>query len=143
MSLQTILMPMFAQVALTFGLLFWMAYLRIGALRAGLTAPQAIALREPNWPPRATQIANAFHNQLETPLLFYALILISLQTETADSILLILSWLFVITRFAHAYVHVSSNRVDRRGALFIVGAIALALMWIIVFARIMLQPSGL
>ena len=84
MSLQTILMPMFAQVALTFGLLFWMAYLRIGALRAGLTAPQAIALREPNWPPRATQIANAFHNQLETPLLFYALILISLQTETAE-----------------------------------------------------------
>lgn len=143
MSLTSILMPMFAQVALTFGLLFWMAFLRIGAIRHGLVQPQAIALREPNWPPRATQIANAFHNQLETPLLFYALILLALQTRTADSILLVLSWLFVLTRFAHAYVHVTSNRIDRRGPLFVIGATGLCLMWIIVFARILLQPATL
>jgi len=136
-------MPMFAQVALTFGLLFWMAFLRIGAIRNGLVQPQAIALREPNWPPRATQIANAFHNQLETPLMFYALILLALQTRTADSILLVLSWLFVLTRFAHAYVHVTSNRIDRRGPLFVIGATGLCLMWIIVFARILLQPATL
>jgi len=143
MSLTSILMPMFAQVALTFGLLFWMAFLRIGAIRNGLVQPQAIALREPNWPPRATQIANAFHNQLETPLMFYALILLALQTRTADSILLVLSWLFVLTRFAHAYVHVTSNRIDRRGPLFVIGATGLCLMWIIVFARILLQPATL
>ena len=27
-------------------------------------------------PPRVTQISNAYHNQLETPLLFYVLILL-------------------------------------------------------------------
>lgn len=143
MSLTSILMPMFAQVFLTFVLLFWMAFLRISAIRDGLVQPQTIALREANWPPRATQIANAFHNQLETPLLFYALALLALQTRTADSILLVLSWLFVLTRFAHAYVHVTSNRMDRRGPLFLIGAIALCLMWIIVFARILLQPATL
>ena len=92
----------------------------------------------PNWPPRATQVGNAFHNQLETPLLFYILILLALITNTADNILCVLGWLFVATRFAHAYVHLTTNRIDRRGPLFLVGAVGLFLMWVIVAARILL-----
>jgi hypothetical protein len=142
MSMQAMLMPVFAQVALTFVLLFWMSILRIQAIRQGKVAPHAIALREPNWPPRAIQIGNAYHNQLETPLLFYALILLALETRTADSVLLVLSWLFVVSRFVHAYIHITSNRVDRRGPVFLVGAIGLALMWIIVAARLTIASSG-
>lgn len=142
MSMQSMLMPVFAQVALTFALLFWMSILRIRAIRQGKVAPHAIVLREPNWPPRATQIGNAFHNQLETPLLFYVLILLSLVTNTADSILFVLSWLFVASRFVHAYIHLTSNRIDRRGPVFLVGAIGLALMWIIVAARLTIASSG-
>jgi hypothetical protein len=41
----------------------------------------------------------------------------------------------------HAYIHVSSNRLDRRGGLFMVGAVALTLMWVIVVARIYLFPQ--
>ena len=63
-----------------------------------------------------TQIGNAYHNQLETPLLFYVLILLALITKTADSILFVLSWLFVGSRFVHAYIHLTSNRLDRRAA---------------------------
>ena len=74
MSMQAMLMPVFAQVALTFVLLFWMQYLRLRAVRRGLVPAYAVALREPNWPARVTQIGNAYHNQLETPLLFYVLI---------------------------------------------------------------------
>ena len=142
MTMQAMLMPVFAQVALTFVLLFWTSFLRIRAIRQGKVAPHAIALREPNWPPRATQISNAYHNQLETPLLFYTLILLALETRTADSILLVLSWLFVVSRFVHAYIHITSNRVDRRGPVFLVGAIGLAMMWIIVAARLTIASSG-
>jgi hypothetical protein len=142
MSMQAMLMPVFAQVALTFALLFWMSFLRIQAIRQGKVAPHTIALREPNWPPRATQISNAYHNQLETPLLFYVLILLALETRTADSILLVLSWLFVVSRFVHAYIHITSNRIARRGPVFLVGAIGLALMWIIVAARLTIASSG-
>ena len=35
MSIEAILMPMFAQVALTFVLLFWMGFLQAAALRSG------------------------------------------------------------------------------------------------------------
>jgi len=88
MSMQAMLMPVFAQVALTFVLLFWMQFLRLRAVRHGLVPAYAVALREPNWPVRVTQIGNAYHNQLETPLLFYVLILLAMVTQTADSILL-------------------------------------------------------
>ena len=143
MSFQAMLMPVFAQVALTFGLLFWMQILRLQAIRKGKVPANSVALREPNWSPRIMQISNAYHNQLETPLLFYVLILLAIMTETADSILFVLSWLFVGSRFLHAYIHLTSNRVPARASVFLVGAIGLALMWIIVAARLTIAaPSG-
>ncbi len=66
------------------------------------------------------------------------MILLGLQTQTLDVVLLVLSWMFVLSRLVHTYIHVTSNRLDRRTALFGVGAIALLLMWVIVFARILL-----
>ena len=142
MSIQAILMPMFAQVALTFVLLFWMGFLRTRALRSGAVKPEQIALREPHWPLRVLQIGNAFHNQLELPVLFYVVTLLALMTETLDVILYVLSWMFVLSRFVHAYIHVTSNRLDRRGGVFGIGAIALLLMWVIVVARILLFASA-
>ena len=142
MSIQAILMPMFAQLALTFVLLFWMGFLRTQALRSGAVKPEQIALREPHWPLRVLQIGNAFHNQLELPVLFYVVTLLALMTETLDVILYVLSWMFVLSRFLHAYIHVTSNRLDRRGGVFGIGAIALLLMWVIVVARILLFASA-
>jgi hypothetical protein len=141
MSLKAMLLPVFAQLTLTFVLLFWMSYLRIQAIREGKVDPTKVSLREPNWPPRATQVGNAFQNQLETPLLFYVLTLLALITETADSILWVLSWMFVLARIAHAYVHVTSNRIDRRGPVFLIGAAGLTLMWIIVAARVLIASE--
>jgi hypothetical protein len=143
MSFQAMLMPVFALVALTFALLFWMQILRLRAIRKGQVPAHSVALREPNWPARLTQISNAYHNQLETPLLFYVLILLAIITQTADSILFVLSWLFVVSRYAHAYIHLTSNRLPARASVFLVGAIGLALMWIIVAARLTIAaPSG-
>jgi hypothetical protein len=142
MSIEAILMPMFAQVALTFVLLFWMGFLRMQAIRSGAVKPEQIALREPHWPLRVLQIGNAFHNQLELPVLFYVVTLLALMTETLDVILYVLSWMFVLSRFVHAYIHVTSNRLDRRTGVFGVGAIALLMMWVIVVARIILFASA-
>jgi len=142
MSIEAILMPMFAQVALTFVLLFWMGFLRMQAIRSGAVKPEQIALREPHWPLRVLQIGNAFHNQLELPVLFYVVTLLALMTETLDVILYVLSWMFVLSRFVHAYIHVTSNRLDRRTGVFGVGAIALLMMWVIVVARILLFASA-
>ena len=68
MSVTSLLLPVFLQVALTFALAAWMARERGSALSSGTVTPRDISLRQPNWPSRATQVANCFHNQLELPL---------------------------------------------------------------------------
>jgi len=140
MSLVAILLPMFTQVVLTFLLLGWMSLLRLRVVRRGDVSPQQVALREPVWPPHVMQVGNAFQNQLELPMLFYVVILLALATDALDVTLYVLSWMFV-PRYVHSYIHVTSNRLDRRTAVFVVGAIALFLMWVIVIARITLFAS--
>jgi hypothetical protein len=138
MTIQAVLLPLFVEVTLTFVLLGWMAYLRTTALTTGAVKPDDIALREPRWPTRATQVANAFHNQLELPVLFYVLTILAVITRHADYLFVIMAWIFVVARLAQAFVHTTSNDVRRRGTIFIVGAIVLALMWLIFMLRILL-----
>lgn len=136
MSIQTILLPMFVQVLLTFILLFWMIGLRLQALRRGQVRAESIALREAKWPPRVIQIGNAFHNQLEVPVLFYVVMLLALETKTLDLFILVLAWMFVISRILHAWIHVTSNQLEHRTPVFLIGAIAVLLIWIIVIGRV-------
>src|SRR5271165_2494607 len=138
MSIQAVLLPLFVQVMLTFVLMVWMAYLRTSAITGGTVRVSDIALREPSWPARATQVANAFHNQLELPVLFYVLTILAWITRHADYLFVLMAWIFVALRIAHAFVHTTDNEVRRRGAVFIVGAIVLALMWLIFMLRILL-----
>ncbi len=138
MSIQSVLFPLFVEVVLTFVLLFWMSALRVDAIRSGKVHPRDIALREPNWPPRVLQVGNAYHNELELPLLFYVLTILALFTRHADLLFVLLAWVFVVLRLMRAYVHVTDNRVSRRGALFGAGAIVLAVMWAIFIVRILL-----
>lgn len=138
MSLPAILAPLFVQIVLTFVLYWWMAYLRVTAIRSRQVHPRDIALREPNWPKHVSQIGNAAHNQLETPVLFYVLTILAIITRHADLLFVVLAWIFVLARIAHAYVHVTSNRVSRRGPIFGIGLVILTIMWLIFIVRILL-----
>src|SRR5712691_240067 len=130
MSVQMVLLPVFVQVGLTFFLLLWMAGARTSALTRGETKLKDIALRQPNWPERATQIGNCFANQFEIPVLFYVLIAIALPLRHADLVIVMLSWVFVVTRFAHAGIFVTSNNVRQRSLAWFAGVLVLFAMWL-------------
>ncbi len=127
MSLQGVLSPLFVEVILTFALMLLMGKLRNDDYRSGAVKPQDIALREPKWPARTTQVAHSFSNQFELPVLFYVLTILEWVTRHAGYAFVVLAWIFVIYR--QAYIHVTSNRVRRRGAFYIVGAAVLMVMW--------------
>jgi hypothetical protein len=129
MTIREVLLPLFAEVILTFALLFWMAFLRTRAIASGATKTRDIALRQPGWPAPVTKVANAFHNQLELPMLFYVLTILALDTHHAGATLVALAWLFVLARVIQAVIHVTDNHVRRRGLAYICGAIVLAIMW--------------
>lgn len=137
MPIQFVLLPLFVQVILTFCLFGWMAFHRVTSIRSGAVHPRDIALRQPSWPPRVLQIANAAHNQLELPTLFYVLTILAIITRHADVLFVVMAWIFALSRLAHAYVHVTSNRVNIRGPVFGIGLLVLMLMWLIFIVRIL------
>ena len=130
MSVQMVLLPVFVLVGLTFALLLWIAGARRQALVSGQTKIRDIALRQPNWPERATQIGNCFSNQFEIPVLFYILIAIALPLRHADLVIVLLSWVFVVTRFVHAGIFVSSNDLGQRSMAWFAGVLVLFAMWL-------------
>jgi len=131
MSVTAVLLPVFVQVALTFGLLLWLGRSRVALIKAGEVKVRDVALGEPSWPSKVQQIANAYHNQFELPVLFYAVVVLALVTRKADLVFVALSWMFVGTRLIHAYIHTTSNRVPRRFQAFVAGTLILMLMWIL------------
>ena len=138
MSIRFVLLPLFVEVLLTFGVMFGMMYFRTSTLRRGETRLQDISLREPNWPKRATQFGYAFANQFELPVLFYVLTILVIITRHADLLFVLLAWIFVLMRVLQTVVHVTNNNVRMRGAYYGVGALILFIMWIIYIVRIIL-----
>jgi hypothetical protein len=138
MTIQMVLLPVFVQVALTFGLLFWMASARTASVRRGETRIRDIALGETGWPAKATQISNCYNSQFQIPLLFYVLVILAWITRQADLIFVVMAWIFVLARLAHAYIHTTSNHVPTRFRVFAVGMLVLLLMWIIFAVRILI-----
>ena len=138
MSVQMVLLPLMVQIGLTFALLIAMAGLRRQTLVSGETKIRDIALGQPNWPTRATQVGNCYRNQFELPVLFYALIALALPLRHADLFIVLMSWIFVITRLIHAGVFVTSNDLGRRSVAWLAGALVLLVMWLYFAIRILL-----
>jgi hypothetical protein len=133
-----ILLPVFVLVGLTFFLLIWMAGARRNALVGGETKIRDIALGQPNWPHRATQIGNCFANQFEIPVLFYVLIAIALPLRRTDLVIVLLSWVFVVARFVHAGIFVTSNDLNRRSLAWFAGVLVVFAMWVYFALKILL-----
>ena len=128
MSLQAVLLPLFVEVILTFVLMLQMGALRRADYSSGAVKADDIALREPRWPQRTTQAANAFSNQFELPVLFYVLTILAWDTRHAGIVFVVLAWIFVICRVLQAYIHVTSNVVRYRGLFYSIGALVLMIM---------------
>ena len=138
MSVQMVLLPVFVSVGLTFFLLLWMVTARTKAVKARETSLKDIALGQPKYPARVAQIGNCFSNQFEVPLLFYMLIALALPLRRADLFIVLKSWVFVVTRFAHAGIFVTSNNIQQRSLAWFAGALVLLAMWIYFALKLLL-----
>jgi len=138
MSVATILLPLFVQVALTFVVLFMTARSRIAAYKARQVNVAEVAVNPTAWPVHVQQIANCYNNQFQLPVLFYVLTILAMVTRHADVIFVVLAWLFVISRIVHAYIHCTSNYMRHRFNAFAVGFFILLAMWAIFAVEILL-----
>jgi hypothetical protein len=130
MTFSTVMIwPMFAHAALVFGLYFLLSRKRMGAVRTGrVKAEQFKENREE--PLDSLLVHNNLKNQFELPVLFHAVCL-ALYVTTADNVVTAgLAWAFVLSRYVHSYVHITSNRLRHRRPLFIIGFFILIALWL-------------
>ena len=102
MSLTMVLLPVFVEVGITFALLFW-------------TKGRA----------KTAEAAEEFG----LPTLFYALIALALPLRHADLAIVLLSWVFVVTRFVNAGLLRGADG-RQRSLAWTASALVLLAMWL-------------
>lgn len=130
-----------ASVAVELGLIFWLQWrllsLRVGAYRAGEVKLGDVALDADMWPARARQYANSANNQFQLPMVFFTAAAVALATGVTDMVLAGLGTLFVISRLAHAWVHVTTNHVPTRFQVYAAGYFLMIALWLWLLARLL------
>ena len=132
MNQVAILYPVFVQVLLVIVVGMLMAAARARAVKTmdRQRGNPDLAMGRVSWPDDATKRANSYRNQFEAPVLFYAVVAFALITKGADTLMIVLAWLFVLTRMVHAAIHIGPNKVRWRSPAFALGFLIVVLMWI-------------
>jgi hypothetical protein len=103
---------------------------RIKAVRSGQVKLHEVSTDTYAWPRRVRQLGNNFDNQFQTPMLWYGVCALIVALKLEDAAFSAMSWMFLLTRMAHSYVHITHNDVPTRMRIFLFGFAILVLMWV-------------
>ncbi len=135
----TILYPVFAMAALTFFCVFRMGLLRFSAVRRGEIDGRFFRLYKDYEEPEYLRVLSRHVvNLYEAPVLFYAISIIAVVTETVSILILALAWAYVVLRYVHSYIHLTSNKVIHRFRCFATSQFVLIILWLVVLAGLLL-----
>ena len=96
-----------------------------------------IAVSTERYPDSARLAAANFSNQFETPVLFFALILIAIHVGATGYVMAALAWAYVATRVVHTLVHTGTNSLKQRALIFAVGIACLFFMWVCIMIAVL------
>jgi hypothetical protein len=126
--------PVFAMVALTFGVLGVLGARRLYAIyRRQYPLRYFKLMQRPQgaeFPEGAEAAARNLINLFEVPVLFYALIPLLVLSGARDGFVLVWLWVFVGFRALHSAVHVTVNSIPLRFSAYLLSTGALGLAWI-------------
>lgn len=131
MNQNIIFYPAIGMALLTFFVGIKVLLLRIKAVKKDGMNPAFFSLnrgsKQPDYLVKASQ---HYENLFELPLLFYVSTVMIYITKNTDCLYLGLAVSFVITRYLHAYIHMTYNNLSHRRNAFLVGSIILFLIWL-------------
>jgi hypothetical protein len=122
MNPTAIIWPMIAHVVLVYALYVVLWKRRVGAVRTGRAEPAQFRTRG-HEPEESIAVHGSIMNQFELPVLFHAACLALYVTSGVNVVTVGLAWLFILTRYIHAWVHVTSIRLRYRSRLFLAGMV--------------------
>jgi hypothetical protein len=119
--------PVIVQVLMTLLIYVRLIKVKIRELKAGRVDMERRGIHEDAWGESVMLINNNIRNQFELPVLFYVACVVLWALEAVGILALVAAWLFVLSRIAHTWVHLTSNYIPNRRRFFTVG------WWILVF----------
>ncbi|MCH8080165.1 MAG: MAPEG family protein [Nitrosomonadaceae bacterium] len=126
-----ILFPIVAMVALVVFVVVRIARSRIRAVRRRDISVGFYKLYQGSEEPDELRaLRRHFANLFELPILFYVACIVAYVSVQVDIFLVLLAWLFVVSRYVHSYIHLTSNIVIYRFRVYGIGLAVLVLMWL-------------
>ncbi|MEI9427233.1 MAPEG family protein [Mesorhizobium sp. Cs1299R1N3] len=129
MNQTAIFWPVLAHVLLIYIVYCVLGRRRYVAVKSGEAKASQYKARSTE-PASCATVAGNLSNQFELPVLFYVLCLALHVTNGVNYLTLALMWAFVVTRYFHAGVHLTSNDLRWRSRSFFLGAVIVLLGWI-------------
>ena len=131
MSPNQILFPAFAMFALLVGVLIRMQVVRFGAVGRGEMDGRYYRTYQGGAEPKHMAVVTRhFSNLLELPTLFYVVLILTFITHQVSLWQVACAWAYVALRYAHSFVHLTSNNVMIRFRFFIASCVVLVVMWV-------------
>ena len=119
-----------AMGVLHFVMMMWLYLSRLRAFKqAGVTPDAATFATMRKLPDWALNPAANYNNLTEAPPLFYALVIVIVLLDQADTVNVVLAWLYVAIRVAHSMWQSLVNKISIRMMLF-------AMSWFVLGALI-------
>ena len=130
MSNAAMMAPVFAQVALTIGVLIKTGSSRVAAIKAREVSIEDVALSSEAWSNNVKKVSNNFNNQFQIPILFYLVVGFFILLGKVDMLAIVLAWVFFVSRCVHSFIHIRSNRVRKRFNAFLGGVVLVSILWV-------------
>jgi hypothetical protein len=103
---------------------------RVAAVKAGeANAGYYKTYQEGGESREAAQITRHFANMFEAPTLFYAACIAGMVVGENGSVLVVLAWVYVVLRMAHAYIHIGRNKLQPRIRAYFSSWLVILAMW--------------
>jgi len=123
---------MFVLVLFSVASLFLMVRRRISAMSKGEINPAYFKVYNSNEhkvPESLSQADRHFVNLFEIPVLFYAGCLAAMVLPTSSFLTNVFAWAYVLLRFVHSYIHLTTNNTKARALAFVLSVFAVLLLW--------------
>lgn len=121
--------PLFAMFVLTVITLLRMFLTRVSAVKSGKVKMSYFrTYTQSEGPESMLKASRHFSNLFEVPVLFYVVTILGMLLHEGTAFLW-LSWLYVVTRAVHAFIHMGYNNIVHRMIAYFLSWVALSAMW--------------
>ncbi len=120
--------PVLVVLAIPMVVLLFNAKRKAADRKAGNVQPESV-IDNTAWSLPVVLTSNSLANQFQMPVVFYVLCLILFSINGVTTLVLVLCWIFAVTRWVHAIVHITSNAIPLRMSFFILGVVTLLILF--------------